>query len=170
MAKSIGGGFPLGAFWVRDKYAELLSPGTHATTFGGNPLGCAVALKILEVIERDHLAENATEIGDFLMSKLGDLRVRFPEIIKEVRGLGLMIGLEFKADAKAFRGSDKTPAIQVVNRLHEKNLLTVPAATAVVRLLPALNLTRDEAEEGLRAIEEVVEGLAERNFATDQHG
>jgi acetylornithine/N-succinyldiaminopimelate aminotransferase len=159
MAKSLGGGFPMGAFWVRDKYAELLSPGTHATTFGGNPLGCAVALKILEVIERDHLAKNAEELGEFMVSKLRDLQTKFPNVIKEVRGLGLMIGVEFKVDAPAFRVSDKTPAIQMVNRFHEKGLLTVPAATAVVRLLPALNLTRSEAEEGLAVIEKVVEEL-----------
>ncbi|MEY2492028.1 MAG: acetylornithine/N-succinyldiaminopimelate aminotransferase [Verrucomicrobiota bacterium] len=159
MAKSLGGGFPMGAFWVREKYASLLSAGTHATTFGGNPLGCAVALKILEVMERDRLAENANEIGEFIMSGLHDLQARFPAMIKEVRGLGLMIGVEFKADVPAFRAKDKSPAIQVVNHLHEKKLLTVPAATAVVRLLPALNLTRSEAEEGLATIEKVVEEL-----------
>jgi acetylornithine aminotransferase/acetylornithine/N-succinyldiaminopimelate aminotransferase len=159
MAKSLGGGFPMGAFWVRDEYAELLSPGTHATTFGGNPLGCAVALKILEVMERDHLAKNAEELGEFMVSRLRDLQTKFPDVIKEVRGLGLMIGVEFKADAPAFRTSDKTPAIQVVNRFHEKHLLTVPAATAVARLLPALNLTRSEAEEGLAVIEKVVAEL-----------
>jgi acetylornithine/N-succinyldiaminopimelate aminotransferase len=159
MAKSLGGGFPMGAFWVREKYADLLSPGTHATTFGGNPLGCAVALKILEVIERDRLAQHADELGEFLVSRLRDLQTKFPGVIEEVRGLGLMIGIEFKADAPAFRLSEKTPAIQVVNRLHEKGLLTVPAATAVVRLLPALNLTQSGAEEGLRAIELVIAEL-----------
>jgi acetylornithine/succinyldiaminopimelate/putrescine aminotransferase len=71
-----------------------------------------------------------------------------------------MIGIEFKLDAPAFQVSDKTPAIQVVNRLHEKRLLTVPAATAVVRLLPALNLTRTEAEEGLRVIQSTVAEMA----------
>jgi acetylornithine aminotransferase/acetylornithine/N-succinyldiaminopimelate aminotransferase len=167
MAKSLGGGFPMGAFWVRDKYAELLSPGTHATTFGGNPLGCAVALKILEVMERDHLAENANKIGELLVNGLRDLQSRFPAIIKEVRGLGLMIGVEFNPDAAGFRASDKSPAIQVVNRLHEKGLLTVPAATAVVRILPALNLTRSEVAEGLRLIQSTVEALAEQNVATD---
>ena len=159
MAKSLGGGFPMGAFWVRDKYADLLSPGTHATTFGGNPLGCAVALKILEVMERDRLAENANEIGEFVVSRLRALQERFPAVIKEVRGLGLMIGLEFKPDAPGFLGSDKSPAIQAVNRLHAEGLLVVPAATAVVRLLPALNLTRKEAEEGLALIGKIVEEL-----------
>src|SRR5205823_9423058 len=78
MAKSLGGGFPMGAFWVREKYAEILSPGTHASTFGGTPLACAVALKIFEVIERENLAENAREIGDFLLRELQGLQQRFP--------------------------------------------------------------------------------------------
>lgn len=160
MAKSLGGGFPIGAFWAREQYADLLSAGTHATTFGGNPLGCAVALKVLEVIERDQLADNARELGRFMTGELQRLIRKFPAVLKEVRGFGLMIGFEFRADAPGFRGSEKTPAIQVVDRLHQADVLTVPAATSVVRLLPALNLTRPEAMEGLHAIEGVVAALA----------
>ena len=160
MAKALGGGFPLGAFWVREKYAEVLSAGTHATTFGGNPLGCAVALKVLEVIERDQLAENAREIGSFIVAELRRLIRKFPAVLKEVRGFGLMIGLEFRAEAPGFTGNEKTPALQVVERLHAAGVLTVPAGTAVIRLLPALNITRPEAMEGLHAIEAVVAGLA----------
>jgi acetylornithine aminotransferase/acetylornithine/N-succinyldiaminopimelate aminotransferase len=160
MAKALGGGFPIGAFWVREQYADVLSAGTHATTFGGNPLGCTVALKILEVIERDQLAENAREIGRFMTDELQRLIRKFPAVLKEVRGFGLMIGLEFRADAPGFRGSEKAPALQVVERLHAAGVLTVPAATAVIRLLPALNLTRADALEGLHAIEVVVAALA----------
>jgi acetylornithine/N-succinyldiaminopimelate aminotransferase len=160
MAKALGGGFPLGAFWVCEKYAEVLSAGSHATTFGGNPLGCAVALKVLEVIERDQLAENAREIGSFVVGELRRLIRKFPGVLKEVRGIGLMIGLEFRADAPGFSGNEQTPALQVVERLHAAGVLTVPAGTAVIRLLPALNITRPEAMEGLHAIEAVVAGLA----------
>jgi acetylornithine/N-succinyldiaminopimelate aminotransferase len=156
MAKALGGGFPLGAFWVHEKHADVLSAGTHATTFGGNPLGCAVALKILEVIERDQLAANAREIGSFVVGELQRLIRKFPGVLKEVRGFGLMIGLELKADAPGFRGSEKSAAIQVVDRLHAAGVLTVPAGTTVIRLLPALNLSRPEAMEGLSAIEAVV--------------
>src|ERR1043166_630925 len=92
MAKSLGGGFPMGAFWVRDKYAEILSPGTHASTFGGTPLACAVALKVLDVIQREQLADNAECIGQYLLTELKELQRKFPEVIREVRGLGLMIG------------------------------------------------------------------------------
>jgi len=159
MAKSLGGGFPIGAFWVREKFAELLSAGTHASTFGGTPLGCAVALKILDVIERDHLAENARRMGDFLIGELEKLRQQYPRMLRAMRGFGLMIGIEFNPKAAVFTADEKSPAIQVVSRLHEKNLLTVPAASSVIRLLPALTLSRSEAEEGLKAIAAVVEEL-----------
>jgi acetylornithine/N-succinyldiaminopimelate aminotransferase len=159
MAKALGGGFPLGAFWVGEKHAEVLSAGTHATTFGGNPLGCAVALRVLKVIERDQLADNAREIGTFITGELQRLIRKFPAVLKEVRGFGLMIGLEFRTDAPGFAGSEKAPALQVVDRLHATGVLTVPAGIAVIRLLPALNLTRPEAMEGLHAIEAIVAQL-----------
>ena len=150
----------MGAFWVHEKYADVLSAGSHATTFGGTPLGCAVALKVLEVIERDQLADNARELGTFIVAELRRLIRKFPDVLKEVRGFGLMIGLEFKPDAPGYRASDKAPALQVVDRLHAAGVLTIPAGTAVIRLLPALNLTRPEALEGLHAIEQVVAELA----------
>jgi acetylornithine/N-succinyldiaminopimelate aminotransferase len=160
MANSMGGGFPIGAFWVRESYADLLSPGTHASTFGGNPLGCAVALKVLEIMERDQLADNAREIGGFMTAELQRLIRKFPSVLKEVRGYGLMIGLEFRADAAGFRDTGKTPSIHVAERLHAAGVLTIPAGTSVIRLLPALNLTRPEAMEGLHAIESVVASVA----------
>ena len=150
MAKALGGGFPIGAFWVGEKFAGALSSGTHASTFGGTPLACAVALRILDVIERERLAENARIIGEFLLDELRRLQREYPQILRDVRGLGLMIGIEFDP---AFS------AVQTVNRLHDKNVLTVPASTSVIRLLPPLNLSRSEAEEGLQAIKEVVETL-----------
>src|SRR5262245_48599162 len=161
MAKSLGGGFPIGAFWVREKFADLLGPGTHATTFGGTPLASAVALKVLEVIERDRLHENARHTGESLKAALQGLVNTFPDVFKGVRGLGFMIGLELveKEKIPAFRGSDKTAAIQFVSRLHEAGVLTIPSGANVVRLLPALNLARQQAEEGVSVIRGVAEGL-----------
>ena len=153
MAKSLGGGFPMGAFWVRDKFANVLSAGTHASTFGGSPLACAVALKIFDVIERDNLAGNARDTGDFLLRELQKVQQRFPKVVKIVRGLGLMIGIEFQPQFKA---------VEIVKELHQRNLLTVPAGNSVTRLLPALNLSRVEAEEGLRIIEKLVVDLADK--------
>jgi acetylornithine/N-succinyldiaminopimelate aminotransferase len=159
MAKSLGGGFPIGAFWVRERYADVLSAGTHATTFGGTPLGCAVALKVLEVIERDQLADHARQLGDFMKAEVQRLIRKFPSVLKEVRGVGLMIGLDFRTDAPGFRGNAKTPAVQVVERLHAAGVLTIPAATSVARILPALNLSQSEAVEGLHALETVIASL-----------
>jgi predicted acetylornithine/succinylornithine family transaminase len=159
MAKSLGGGFPIGAFWVEEKFANVLSAGTHASTFGGTPLACAVALKVFDVIERENLAENARRMGDFLLGELRELRSKFSKIVREVRGLGLIIGIEFEPNLSALKQDEKTPAVQIVDRLHEKGVLTVPAANSVIRLLPALNLSKQEAEEGLRAIEQVLGAL-----------
>jgi len=153
MAKSLGGGFPIGAFWVREKFANVLSAGTHATTFGGTPLACAVALRIFDVIERENLADNARATGEFLLRELQQIQRRFPQIVKVVRGFGFMIGIEFESNFKA---------IEIVKQLHERSVLTVPAGASVIRLLPALNLRRSEAEEGLRAIDCLVADLAKK--------
>jgi len=151
MAKSLGGGFPMGAFWVGEKFANVLSAGTHASTFGGTPLACAVALKIFDVIERENLTKNAREIGDLLWRELRTIEQRFPKVVKVVRGLGLMIGIQFQPQFKA---------VDLVNELHQRNVLTVPAGNSVIRLLPALNLSRGDAEEGLRAIEALITHLS----------
>ena len=160
MAKSLGGGFPIGAFWLREPYANLLGPGTHASTFGGTPLACAVALRILQVIEREDLAGNARLVGDYLKSELLRLAKQYSTVIKAVRGMGLMIGLELEHNVAAFSRNGKAPSLQFVNRLHEAGLLTIPSGQQVVRLLPPLNLQRAEAEEGLSIIESVVSKLA----------
>ena len=162
MAKSLGGGFPIGAFWVGEKCADLLGAGTHASTFGGTPLGCAVALKILEIIERDRLADNARDTGAFLKSELERLARTYPQVLKNVRGVGLMIGLELagKENISAFADNAQSASIQFVNRLHEAGLLTIPSGTQVIRLLPALNLLRKEAEEGIATVERVVQAIA----------
>jgi acetylornithine/N-succinyldiaminopimelate aminotransferase len=161
MAKSLGGGFPIGAFWVRQPFADLLGPGTHATTYGGTPLGCAVALKIMEVIQRDKLEENARRTGDYLKEELARLASIYPKVIKTVRGVGLMLGFELGTDIPAFSGKDKTSSTQFVNRLHEAGLLAIPAGTHVIRILPPLNLKQPEAEEGARIIGSVVSQLAD---------
>lgn len=151
MAKSLGGGFPIGAFWVREKFADVLSAGTHASTFGGTPLACAVALRIFEAIEREDLAGNARATGEFLLRELQQLQQRFPRVVKVVRGLGFMIGIEFQPNFKS---------VEVVKGLHKRNVLTVPAGASVIRLLPALNLSRAEAEEGIRILENFIVDLA----------
>jgi acetylornithine aminotransferase/acetylornithine/N-succinyldiaminopimelate aminotransferase len=159
MAKSLGGGFPIGAFWVRGPYADLLGPGTHASTFGGTPLACAVALKILEVIEREKLAEQARKLGAWIQAELDRLAQAYPTVVKRSRGLGLMLGLELADKIPAFAAGEKSPALQFVNRLHAAGVLTIPAGTQIIRLLPPLNLRPQEAGEGIARIEDVVKAL-----------
>jgi acetylornithine aminotransferase/acetylornithine/N-succinyldiaminopimelate aminotransferase len=159
MAKSLGGGFPMGAFWVRAPYADLLGPGTHATTYGGTPLACAVGLKVWEIIQRDGLADRARQMGELLLQQLASWSGRFPGLIRQVRGLGLMIGIELAPDIPGLAAPGQANAIPLVNRLHDAGLLAIPAGAHVIRLLPPLNLTSDEAEEGLHLLNHVLESL-----------
>jgi acetylornithine/succinyldiaminopimelate/putrescine aminotransferase len=162
MAKSLGGGFPMGAFWVRAPFADLLGPGTHASTFGGTPLACAVALKILDVIEQEKLAVQVWKLGDWMLNELKRLASACPTVIKNARGFGFMIGLELVAKEKipAFGSSEKSAAIQFTNRLQAAGVLVIPAGTQTIRLLPPLNLKPQEAGEGISKIEEVIQSLA----------
>lgn len=154
MAKSLGGGFPIGAFWVRAPYADLLGPGTHGTTYGGSPLGCAVALKVFEVVQREGLADNARKLGDWLTAGLNSLASKYPPVVEGARGFGFMLGMVLRPDAPGLPGDPSKPvAVRFVQLLHSFGLLAIPAGTQVVRILPALNLRRHEAEEALGIIE-----------------
>ncbi len=160
MAKSLGGGFPMGAFWVRAPYADLLSAGTHGTTFGGSPLACAVALKILEVIRDEGLADNARQTGEYLKAGLQQLAEKHPSVVRNVRGLGLMLGMELAPGIEKLPGdSNKTQAVRFANLLHAAGLLAIPTGAQVLRFLPPLNLRPSEAEEGLKIVESVAARL-----------
>ena len=160
MAKSLGGGFPIGAFWARAPYGDLLGPGTHGATFGGTPLACAVALKILEVIEREKLDAQARKLGDWMLNELKRLAEVYPTVVKDARGLGFMLGLELAERIPAFASSEKSTAVQFTNRMHAAGVLVITAGLQRIRLLPPLNLKPQEAGEGISKIEEVVKSLA----------
>ena len=160
MAKALGGGFPMGAVWISEQYAEVLGPGTHGSTFGGNPMACAVANKILEVIDRDNLAANVRELGYFLIDELSTLREKYPAAIREVRGLGMMIGIEMGDGFGSFDDS-KPAAVQWVSALHETGVLTIPAGSSIVRFLPPLNLTKEEAQVGLDLFKQTIQKVIE---------
>ncbi len=167
MAKSLGGGFPIGAFWVRDEHhgvplSDLLGPGTHATTYGGTPLGCAVALAVFEVIEEEGLEKHVRDLGEEIRVQLERIARSYPQIVRTVRGLGFMLGLELqpREQVPALQRVEKPASTQFVNRLQEAGVLAIPSGLQVVRLLPSLNLTRAQADEGLLAIERVVRDLA----------
>ena len=162
MAKSLGGGFPMGAFWLREPFADLLGPGSHATTFGGTPLACAVALKIFAVIAQEKLDEQARKLGRWMLEELKRLAEVFPAVVKNARGLGFMLGLELveKEKIPAFASGEKSAAIQFTNRMQAAGVLVVPAGNQTIRLLPPLNLKPQESGEGVSKIEDVVKSLA----------
>ena len=156
MAKSLGAGFPMGAFWVRGPYADLLGAGTHGSTYGGSPLACAVGLKVLEVVQREKLADNARQTGAYLKHGLQRLAQKYPQVFRSARGLGLMLGIELAPNIPDLAGDgSRTQAVRFAQMLHTAGVLAIPAGAQVLRLLPALNLKHSEADEGLAVLEAV---------------
>ncbi len=143
-AKGLAGGFPIGAVWARKPRADLLGPGSHASTFGGTPLACAVALAVLETIARDNLLGNVREMGRYFIEQLRLLARRTP-LIREVRGMGLMIGLELVVETKP-----------IMTTLAAQGLLAIPAGTHVIRFLPAYTINRADIDEAIAKLEGVL--------------
>jgi len=150
LAKGLGGGFPIGACLATARVGRAMAPGTHGSTFGGNPLACAVGNGVLDVLLGDGFFEHAQAISDRLRAEMERLKSAFPAFILEVRGMGLMLG---------FRLSDDLVNADVVSHLLEKNLLTVPAGDNVVRLLPPLIIGEQEVSEAIETLEEVFQAL-----------
>lgn len=144
MAKGLGGGFPIGAMWVRDRFAELFHPGNHGTTFGGTPLACAAALAVLDVIEQDRLLEKVRTQSVAWHVELRRLLADFPKQITAVRGLGYLVGLQMTSDPAPY-----------VAALRERGLLAPPAGGNVIRLLPPLNASVDELARSVQILREV---------------
>lgn len=140
LAKALGGGLPIGAMLARPEVAASLTPGTHGTTFGGNPVACAAALAVLDTIDKERLLENATAIGNFLIEELRTIAKSTPRIV-EVRGKGMIIGVVLKDEARP-----------VVDACLKERLILNATAGNVVRLLPPLNLTLQQAQEGMAII------------------
>lgn len=148
MAKSLGGGFPIGAFWVSDAHAGLFAVGSHNTTYGGSPLGTAVIGTILDTIEKDGLARNVREREADLLGGLRALQAQYPSVVKDVRGLGAMIGLELAAEPAA-----------TVPKFHEAGLLLAPAGRNTLRYLPPYIVTKAEIGEALERTETALKAL-----------
>ncbi len=141
IAKSLGAGYPIGAVWIREPYQNVFTPGSHGTTYGGSPLACAVALTVLDVVEREKLADNIRARGEEL--KRGLEALVGTRGIQGVRGYGGLIGMVV-ADEPA----------SVVARLTKAGLILIPAANHTVRFLPPLNVTAEEIAEALRMAQE----------------
>ena len=145
MAKSLGGGVPIGASWFAPKWADLLQPGSHGTTYGGTPLACAASLAVFDVIERDGLMQNARRQGELMTARLSVLAAEHPDKVRDVRGFGCLIGVEVAGDAAA-----------AVASLTAHGLITIPSGAHVVRLLPPLNVTDAETEEAMARFAQAV--------------
>jgi 4-aminobutyrate aminotransferase len=156
LAKGIASGFPLGAFTAREAIAGAMQPGDHLSTFGGNPISCAAALANIAVIEEEGLVENACRQGELLMARLARMAER-TATIGEVRGRGLMIGIELVED-RATKEPAAARAKAVRSALRERGLLVGVGGTLgnVVRLQPPLSITADECDQALSALEAVL--------------
>ena len=148
VAKGIGGGFPLGALLASERAAACMSAGTHGSTYGGNPLACAVGLKVMEIISDPAFLADVRRKSGLLRQKLEGLVAAHPESFEEVRGSGLMLGL------KCAR-----PNTDLVAAAREAGVLVVPAADNIIRLLPALNIPDDDLAEAVTRLEQAAAAL-----------
>jgi len=161
-AKGIANGFPLGAFWVRNRELDergplcnLLGPGTHGTTYGGNPVACAAALAVLDEIEEKQLLAHTRELGTYFAEALCSLQ---SPLVAEVRALGLMIGLELAADFKEQLGlsDSRVPSLALTSILMDAGLLVIPAGERTIRFLPPLNVSREEIDAAVAILRPVL--------------
>ncbi len=144
IAKGIGGGFPIGAVLMNKKVAAGMTPGTHGSTFGGNPLAMAVGNKVMDIVSSKKFLDNVKNSSKYLLSNLNFLKEKYPKIIKEIRGRGLLIGIQLHRDQSVF-----------INKLLDNKLLTIRAAENVVRILPPLNVKKYELDQALKIIHKV---------------
>jgi 4-aminobutyrate aminotransferase len=156
MAKGIAGGMPLSAFVTRKEISSKWPPGRHGSTFGGNPVSCAAALAAIEVIESEHLAQRAADLGKHMLARLSKLTSH--KNVGDVRGLGLMLAIEFEDESGQ---PSHDIAEQVAKACLDNKLIVLTCGTHghVVRLIPPLNMSDDEAENGMSVIEKVIGNL-----------
>jgi acetylornithine/succinyldiaminopimelate/putrescine aminotransferase len=166
-AKGIGGGFPLGATWVRKRsvkrldgtsvdLCDILQPGTHGTTYGGTPLACSASLAVLETIEQQDLLANASHLGSYAKNKLKSLPG-----VADVRGIGLMLGIELGGNLSRAASTGAALSQHVVTALMKNGLLSVPAGPSVIRWLPPLNVSQAEVDEALSILARTLAELTE---------
>ena len=144
IAKGIGGGFPLGAVLMTKKVAKSMSPGSHGSTFGGNPLAMTVGNAVLDQIFNKGFLKNVKKISKYFYIELNKLKKDYPNIIKEIRGKGLLIGIQLHFDQTEF-----------IRSLEKNNLLTIRAAENVIRILPPLNVKKKEIDLAIKIIKKV---------------
>ena len=144
IAKGIGGGFPIGAVLMNKKVSKGMTPGSHGSTFGGNPLAMSVGNAVLDQIFKKGFLTNVQKSSKYFMEELNDIKNEYPNIIKEVRGIGLLIGLQLHEDQNKF-----------IKKLEDNKLLTMRAGENVVRILPPLNVKKNEIDIAIKIIRKV---------------
>ena len=144
IAKGIGGGFPIGACLMTKKVASGMTPGSNGTTFGGNPLAMSVGNAVLDVIFKKGFLRNVQQTSKYFHNELQNLKKKYPKVILEVRGMGLLLGLKISKDQNKF-----------INKLLENKLLAVRAAENVIRLLPPLNVKKKNIDEAVAILNKV---------------
>jgi acetylornithine aminotransferase len=147
-AKGLGGGIPIGAM-ISKKFCDIFQPGEHASTFGGNPFVCGVALSVCQTLEKENILQNVTQRGEQLRNGLRAIASKYPQHISDVRGWGLINGLELSADVQ-------TTAADVVNAAIAEGLLLVPAGPKVVRFVPPLIVSAAEISQALQAVDQAL--------------
>ena len=144
IAKGLAGGFPIGAVLMNKKVAAGMIPGTHGSTFGGNPLACSIANSVMDIVSTKLFLNNVKKSSKYFLSNLNKLKEKYPKIIKEIRGRGLLIGIQLYKDQAKF-----------IQKLLDNKLLTIRAADQVVRVLPPLNVKKKEIDQALKIINKV---------------
>ena len=144
IAKGIGGGFPIGAVLMNKKVAAGMVPGTHGSTFGGNPLAMSVGNKVMDIVSNRKFLNNVKKLSKYFLLNLNKIKEKYPNIIKQIRGRGFLIGIKLHQDQTNF-----------IKKLMENKLLTIRASENVVRILPPLNVKKSEIDEALKIINKV---------------
>jgi acetylornithine/N-succinyldiaminopimelate aminotransferase len=148
VAKGIGGGFPLGACLATAEVASGMKAGTHGSTYGGNPLAMAVGAAVLDVVLADGFLQHVRDVALVFRQGLASLKDRYPDVIEDIRGEGLLLGVKAAV-----------PSSELLQAIRDARLLGVPAGDNVIRLLPPLVVTADEAREGLSRLERAAESI-----------
>ena len=144
IAKGIGGGFPIGAVLMNKKVAKGMTPGSHGSTFGGNPLAMSVGNTVIDIVSSKKFLNNVKNLSKYFFLNLNNLKKKYPYVIREIRGRGFLIGIQLYVNQTKF-----------IKKLMDNKLLTIKAAENVVRVLPPLNVKKSEIKLAIKIIDKV---------------